>query len=271
MNKVNLQNFMGTLNLKNFIAMAVFHVGMAVAVIFFFSWRRFLLAAIVYTVGLCPGIGAGFHRLLTHRGYKTYKWVEYGLTLCGYLVLQGGAIWWVAWHRMHHKYAEKTGLDPHTPHDGRWWSHMGWLILKNPGLKDPGLLTKYASDLYGDKFHKFLNTFAWMPITVFGLTVLAAFGFKNMCWAVFVPVVFAWHSTWLVNSATHLWGSRAFETPDDSRNSWWVALLTFGEGWHNNHHKAQVRARHGIRWWQYDPNYYLIVVLEYFGLAWDIR
>lgn len=259
------------LNRKNFFAMAAFHVGAIVAVVFFPSWKMLGLALLMYFISLCPGIGAGYHRLLTHRGYKTPKWVEYALTLSGYLALQGGAIWWVSWHRMHHRYTEQSGVDPHTPQDGRWWAHMDWLIHQNPGLKDPVLLVQFAPDLCRDRFHVFLNKFAWLPATIFGLVVLGWTGPVALMWAVFVPVVAGWHSTWLVNSATHLWGSRRFNTKDNSRNNWWVALLTFGEGWHNNHHANPVSVRHGKRWWEFDPNFYFIYFLQLIGLAKNVK
>ena len=262
---------MHKVNKKNFLAFLAFHAGVLAAVVFYFTWHRLLLAAIVLTVSLCPGIGACWHRLLTHRGYKTPKGVEYTLTICGYLALQGGAIWWVTWHRIHHRFTEQPGEDPHTPRDGKWWSHMDWMIHMDPKLKDKALLERHAPDLCRDKLHVFLNNFQWLPITVLGLGVLFTLGFPAMCWAVFVPVVIGWHSTWLVNSATHLWGSRAFNTKDDSRNNWWVAFLTFGEGWHNNHHARPVSARHGIRWYQYDPNWYFIAGLRLLGLARDVK
>ncbi len=259
------------LSKKNAIAFAIFHVGMVVAIIFFPSFQGLSLAGVVFAISLCPGIGAGFHRLLTHRGYKTPKWVEYILTVCGYLALQGGAIWWVVWHRLHHKFTEIMGLDPHTPRDGRWWAHMDWMLHPDPKYRDPKLLKKMAPDLMKDRFHVFLNKYLWVPIALFGILVLSFGGFGAFCWAVFVPVVLGWHSTWLVNSATHLWGYRTHETKDDSRNNWWVALLTFGEGWHNNHHAHQRSVRHGNAWWEYDPNHRFIQLLQLLGLAKDLH
>lgn len=251
-------------------AFVAFHVA-TIWALTFFSWQRLQLAGIVWAISLCPGIGVGWHRLLTHRGFRTHKWVEYVLVVCGYLALQGGAIWWVAWHRIHHRFTEVSGEDPHTPRDGSWWAHTGWLIFQRAQLKQPNVLLKYAPDLCKDRFQVFLNRFAWMPVTVLGLLVWAMSDFVLMMWMVFVPVTIGWHCTWLVNSATHLWGSRAFETKDDSRNNWWVALLTFGEGWHNNHHAHPVSPRHGIRWYQVDPNWYLIWAMKVFRVAWEVK
>lgn len=249
-----------------FTVMVVFHIGFATS-LFIFTWQRLFLALAVWYVAMSPGVGVGFHRLLTHRGFKTPKWVEYTLTLCGYLALQGGAIWWVLWHRLHHKYTEQKGLDPHTPLDGKWWSHIDWLVHQRPDLKNPENMAKYCPDLCRDKLHVWLNKVVWLPATVFGVSVFFLAGLPAMMWAVFVPVTFGWHCTWLVNSATHMWGSRPHQTPDDSRNNWWVALLTFGEGWHNNHHANLTSARHGEKWYQIDLNWYLICLMRLFGLT----
>lgn len=251
-------------------AVALFHFGF-VAALFYFNWQRLLLAGVVWTVGGSLGIGVCFHRLLTHRGYKTPKWVEYMLTLCGCLTLQGGPIWWVAWHRIHHRFTEKPGKDPHTPLDGKFWSHMGWLIYKNPELHDRFILQQWGTDLCKDPVHVVINRISWVPLTFLGIVLFSFGGFPAVLWGAVVPVVVGWHGTWLVNSATHIWGSRAFETQDNSRNNWWVALLSFGEGWHNNHHHNPVSARHGIRWFQFDQNWYIIRLMRLVGLAWDVK
>ena len=241
----------------------LFHAG-AVLALWFPSWQLFWLALAVWAVSLCPGIGACFHRLLTHRGYKTAQWVEYGLTLCGCLALQGGPIWWVATHRKHHKFSDEAGKDPHTPNDGVFWSHMGWLVKDRDG---PEILEQYAPDLLKDPFQRWLNRYFWLPITLLGLSLLAFCSWQAMLWGVFLPVTFGWHCTWLVNSATHLWGSRRYETRDNSRNNWWVALLTFGEGWHNNHHAKPVLAKHGYAWYELDLNWSFIRLLFFLRLA----
>ncbi len=253
-------------------AFVIFHIG-AVVALFFFSWKMLLLAIAMMTVANFPGIGMGFHRLLTHRSYKTPKIVEYVLTICGCLALEGGPIWWVAWHRVHHKYTEQIGLDPHTPREGKFWSHMGWLIWNDPVLHDRDILTKFAPDLCKDPFQRTINRFPWVPLTVLGLAFLRIWGLPGVLWGVFVAVILIWHATWLVNSATHLWGSQPYKITGtgDSRNNWWVALLTFGEGWHNSHHAFPTSARHGLRWYQFDPNWYGITLLKFLGLAWDVQ
>lgn len=252
------------------IAMTAFHIGCLYA-LFYPTKERVLLALCIWSFGLCFGIGVCFHRLLTHQSFKTFAVVKWVLTLWGYLLLQGGAIWWVVTHKIHHRHTDKEGLDPHTPRDGWGWAHMDWMIHQDPSYNDPELLERYAPELCRDTFQRTLNALPWLPVTVFGLSVLFLYGFDAMCWAVFVPVTFGWHCTWLVNSATHLWGSQAYETGDDSRNNVWVALLTFGEGWHNNHHRFPTSARHGILWYQIDLNYYVIRFLQLIGLARDVK
>lgn len=255
---------------KNLIAVLALHAG-AVTAFFFPSRHRFWLALIVLTISLCPGIGVGWHRLLTHLGFKTPKWMEYLLTLCGYLALQGSAIWWVAVHRIHHKWTEVMGKDPHTPRDGRWWSHILWIICQDPALRNPMLFKAWAPDMMRDKFHVFFSKVPWLPVAVLGASVWYFSGFVDMLWAVAVPVSVGLHLTWLVNSVTHLWGTQPYDTGDDSRNNWWVALVTFGEGWHNNHHKFPRSARHGRRWFQWDPNWWFICFLWLFRLAKNVQ
>ena len=212
------------------------------------------------------GIGMCYHRLLTHRGYKVPKWLEYCLTICGTLALEGGPIFWVATHRVHHQLSDHEG-DPHTPHDGTWWAHAGWIISGRTLHTHTAMLARYAPDLTRDRFQVFMSKYHWLSIATAAAICYAIGGWSMVLWGIFLRTVLGLHSTWLVNSATHLWGSRRFETRDDSRNNWWVALLTGGEGWHNNHHAPPVSARHGLRWYEFDINYYGIWVLEKLGLA----
>jgi sn-1 stearoyl-lipid 9-desaturase len=249
--------------------MVAFHVG-ALSALFAFSWEAFLVAMLLWWVAGSLGIGVGYHRLLTHRGYKTPKWMEYCLTICGTLALEGGPIFWVATHRMHHQNTDNEG-DPHSPRDGGFWAHVGWLLTGHIMHNDSANLLPYVPELRKDKFHVWISRWHWVPITILGLVLLAAGGWKLLLWGIFFRTVLGLHSTWLVNSATHMWGSRRFPTGDTSKNSFWVALLTFGEGWHNNHHAHPQSVRHGLAWYELDLNWYGIYALRMLGLAWDVK
>ena len=259
------------------IAMVLFHIG-AVAALFFFSWQRLAVSAVLYVLAINVGIGMCYHRLLTHRGYQVPKWLEYVMTVCATLSLEGGPIFWVSTHRVHHQLSDHEG-DPHTPHDGGWWAHAGWILFGDSLHDQTQALERYSPDLRKDKFHVWLSKYHWLPITASGILLFGlgwAFGgWQNavgmVLWGVLLRVTVGLHATWLVNSATHLWGSRRFETKDDSRNSWWVALLTGGEGWHNNHHAHPVSARHGLKWYEIDPNFWGIWILSKLGLAKKIK
>ena len=251
------------------IAMIAFHL-LAVAALFRLNTGAMLTALVLYFVAGSFGIGMAYHRLLTHRGYKTYPFIEYFLTWCGTLALEGGPIFWVATHRVHHQKSDREG-DPHTPREGTWWAHMGW-ILTGEGLHHDALtLSHYAPDLCRDRVHVWLSKWHWTSNVGVGLLLLALGGWDYVLWGIFFRVSFGLHCTWLVNSATHLWGSRRFDTRDDSTNNWWVALLSFGEGWHNNHHAHPTSARHGLAWYELDINWIFISTLKALGLAWDIK
>jgi fatty-acid desaturase len=260
----------GGVNWTTSVFMVIFHLG-ALAALFTFSWQALALTLFVWWVSGSLGIGMGYHRLLTHRGYKTPKAVEYFLTLCGSLALEGGAINWVATHRIHHAHTEVPGLDPHTPRDGRWWAHMGWILRGTAQQHEEAVLWRYAPDLMRDRVHVWLNRLYFVPLIVLGLALLAFGGWGMLLWGVFLRVTVGLHATWLVNSATHLWGTRRFQTTDDSTNNLWVALITFGEGWHNNHHAHPRAARHGVAWYEIDLNWWGIRALQLCGLATDIK
>jgi stearoyl-CoA desaturase (delta-9 desaturase) len=251
------------------IAMTAFHIG-AVAAFFYFDWGAIVATLLLWYISGSWGIGMGYHRLLTHRGFKTPKWMEYFLTICGTLALEGGPIFWVATHRIHHQNSDHEG-DPHSPREGTYWAHMGWIMTGKAMHHDTNILKRYVPDLSKDKFHVALTTWHWVPQVVVGLMLLAIGGWPYVLWGVFFRTVFGLHCTWAVNSATHLWGSRRFATRDDSTNNWWVAMFTWGEGWHNNHHAHPVSARHGLAWYEIDINYVGIKTLEALGLARDVK
>jgi fatty-acid desaturase len=265
------------MNWLTLVTIIVFHAG-ALAALFMFSWQRLLVMAILYVLAINVGIGMCYHRLLTHRGYHTPKWVEYVMSVFATTSLEGGPIFWVSTHRVHHQLSDHQG-DPHTPREGGWWAHAGWILFGEALHAQTEVLARYSPDLSRDRFHVWLSKYHWLPITLSGLALLAGGwmwggwlnGIAMVLWGVFLRVTLGLHATWLVNSATHLWGSRRFETRDDSRNSWWVALLTGGEGWHNNHHAHPVSARHGLTWYEIDPNFWGIWILSKIGLAKKIQ
>jgi len=249
--------------------MIVFHAG-AIAALFFFSWKAVIITAILYFAGINLGICVGYHRLLTHRGYKVPHLLKYFLVTCGTLTLEGGPLYWVVNHRVHHQLTDQHG-DPHTPREGGWWSHAGWVIYGKGLSTQPELLRKYAPDILADRYLMLLSKYHWVPLTVLAVILFAVGGWPFVLWGIFFRVTLSLHATWLVNSATHMWGGRRFSTHDNSRNLWWVALLTGGEGWHNNHHAYPVSARHGLAWYEYDLNYYCIWIMGRFGLAKQIH
>jgi stearoyl-CoA desaturase (delta-9 desaturase) len=257
--------------------MVIFHLG-AIAALFFFSWTNLIVAIALYVFAINFGIGMGYHRLLVHRGYQVPKAIEYFLAVCGTLSLEGGPIAWVATHRVHHQHSDQEG-DPHTPQEGKWWSHVGWIISGRALNTQTTALAHYAPDLAKDRFQVWLSKYHWVPLTLLGISLLVVgflfggvkAGISLFLWGIFLRVTLGLHATWLVNSATHLYGRRRFDTRDDSRNSWWVALVTGGEGWHNNHHANPVSARHGLAWYEFDPNYYGIWLLKKLGLARNVK
>jgi fatty-acid desaturase len=265
----SISNKAQSINWATTIWMVTFHLA-AVAALLTFSWKAMIATAALWWVAGSLGVGMGFHRLLTHRGYKTPKAVEYFLTLCGTLAFEGGPINWVVTHRIHHAHTDREG-DPHTPRDGGWWAHMGWILRGTAQVHEPSVLWHYAPDMMTDRFHRCLNRLYYVPIVLCGLLLLGLGGWSVLMWGIFFRSVFNLHATWLVNSATHMWGRRRFATNDDSTNSWWVALLTFGEGWHNNHHAHPTSARHGMAWYEVDFNWWGIRTLELLGLAKSVK
>ena len=251
------------------IVMILFHLA-AIAAFFFITWQAVVVAALLYWLAIGGGIGMGYHRLHTHRSYKVPLWLEHCLAVCGTLTLEGGPIFWVATHRIHHQKSDQEG-DPHSPNDGGFWAHMGWIIFGDGNHNKTAEMSRYAPDLARDPFYVWLNTYHYVPLVISGLALLAFGGIPMMLWGVFVRVVVGLHATWLVNSATHMWGSRRFATRDDSRNSWWVAILTFGEGWHNNHHAHPTSARHGLAWYEVDLTWMQINLLQKLGIAKSVK
>jgi stearoyl-CoA desaturase (delta-9 desaturase) len=196
------------LNWPTTAVLALVHIG-AVAALFMFNWHAFAMAVFLYWVATGLGISMGYHRLHTHRSYKVPVWMEFFFAICGTLTLEGGPIFWTAIHRIHHQRSDQVG-DPHSPREGAWWAHVGWILMGETKHNNTRLLAKYAPDLAKYRFYVWLNDYHWAPILV--LTALMALigGLPMVLWAVCFRVVFGLHATWLVNSATHMWGARRF-------------------------------------------------------------
>src|SRR5512139_4086650 len=253
------------LNWTTITGVTIFHV-LAVAALFTFSWANLVAALIMWWIAGSLGIGVGYHRLLTHRGFKVPKWVEYVLSVMGTFALQSGPLSWVTTHRIHHAFTE-TDKDPHSPRNGTYWSHIGWIFRGTAQNQSQATMQRYCPDFANDRFHQILNRHYWVPTAIVGGILFAIGGVPMMLWGIFLRTVFGWHSTWLVNSATHLWGTRRFDIRDDSRNNGLIAALTFGEGWHNNHHAYPRSAKHGLAWYEFDVNWAQIRILQKLGLA----
>jgi stearoyl-CoA desaturase (delta-9 desaturase) len=198
---------------------------MSLFAVFTFSWRNLIVALVLHWMAVGLGISMGYHRLHTHRGFKTYQWFDYFLAICGTLTLEGGPIFWVATHRLHHQFSDQPE-DPHSPRVSGFWAHAGWIIFGEAQHDDTARLARYAPDLSKDRFYRWLSAYHWVPLTTLGLALLAWGGWGMVIWAIFLRVTVGLHATWLINSATHIFGKRRFEIDDDSKNVWWVALLT---------------------------------------------
>jgi sn-1 stearoyl-lipid 9-desaturase len=249
------------------IGLIVIHAGaLLVFVPAFFSWSALAVGcAIAYLTGV-TGITLNFHRTLTHRSLRMIKPLEYLTALLGTLAFQGDPISWVGTHRIHHKHSDRQG-DPHTTRRGLTWAHVTWLFRRNASQPSIAEQRRMCPDLYSQPFYRGL-AYMHVPLQVaLGLVLLAIGGWPWLVWAGFARLVFTYHSTWLVNSASHASGYRTYRTTDRSTNSWWVALLSWGEGWHNNHHAFPFSARHGMAWWEIDVTWWHIKVLRLFRLA----
>ncbi len=235
-----------------------------------FTWDAFWVFCALSVMTGMLGVTLCFHRLLAHRSFYVPKWLEYLLTLFGSLAMQGGPVKWVATHRVHHAYSDRPS-DPHSPIRGFWWAHMLWLFSYDELFDEPKNVARFAPDLAKDKVHMFLDRTGGLQAVALGTILFAWGGLPFLIWGLFVRAVFVYHSTWLVNSAAHLWGYQTYDTNEGSRNNWWVAVLTFGEGWHNNHHAYLHSAAHGLRWWEFDITYVAIRLLGWVRLAKRIR
>jgi len=275
------------IRLANLGVVVIPFAGLIVAIIhlwgFALDWEHLVIFAGMY-LATAVGVTVGFHRLFTHRSFKTHKPVKAALGVLGSMAVEGPLFQWVAVHRRHHQNSDRDD-DPHSPHGhgvglrgalaGLWHSHMGWM-LRVP----PENLAKYAPDLRKEKLLRVINRlfFLWaglgllIPAALGGLLTMSLTGaLLGFIWGGLVRIFVVHHVTWSVNSVCHLWGSRPFRTPDQSRNNAIFGVLGLGEGWHNNHHAFPASARHGLRWWQVDASYWIIWSMSKVHLAWDVR
>jgi stearoyl-CoA desaturase (delta-9 desaturase) len=262
-------------------------IGFVLAVVLLWNtlvdWADLAVMLIMYVISI-TGVTLGFHRLLTHRSFQTYKPVEYTLAILGSLAVQGPVISWVADHRKHHAHTDQEG-DPHSPHGhgsglrgavaGLWYAHMGWLFHVS-GTSDHA---RYARELHEDRGMRAIHRTFGLWVTV-GILMPAALGYAldatlegaliAALWGGPVRIFALHHVTWSINSVCHFFGTRRFAVDDHSTNVFWLSLLSFGESWHHNHHAFPRSARHGLRWWEVDPTGWLIRGMRRVKLAWNV-
>ncbi|XP_008449174.1 palmitoyl-monogalactosyldiacylglycerol delta-7 desaturase, chloroplastic-like [Cucumis melo] len=236
---------------------------------FHFNWKAFWVAFTLYVLVAIFGITLSYHRNLTHKSFKLPKWLEYSFAYMGVMALQGDPIDWVSTHRHHHQFVE-TERDPHSPIHGLWYSHMGWTMNSRALTKRHGRPNN-VSDLEDQIFYRIIQkTYLLHPLAL-GIVLFLIGGFPFLVWSGGVAVTWGYHVTSMVNSICHSWGSQPWKTRDSSKNNWLVSLVTFGEGWHNNHHAFEYSARHGLEWWQLDIPWYIILCLQALGLATNVK
>ncbi len=260
-----------------------------VGVAIFLCWGRafsLLYLALLVTMYLvtATGVTVGYHRLFTHRSFETTRLTRFIFAVLGSMAVQGPLLEWVATHRRHHQFSDEA-KDPHSPHHeshdlwsvlkGVWHAHIGWLFER-----DPANLARYVGDLTRDRWMR-LASRTWLLWAAVGLIVPAIVGgvisgswlgvLLGFVWGGLVRVFLVHHVTWSINSICHVWGSRPFNNRDESRNNVVFGLFGLGEGWHNNHHAFPTSARHGLRWWQIDFGYWVILAMSWIGLAWNLR
>jgi stearoyl-CoA desaturase (delta-9 desaturase) len=225
-----------------------------------------ILGGVLYVLRIFA-IGAGYHRYFAHRAYKTSRAAQFLLAFLAQTSAQRGVLWWAAKHRRHHRHSD-TELDVHSPRQrGFLYAHLGWVFTPRHGATDYDAIADFA----GYPELVWLDRHPYLPAALLGLLAWLIAGWPGLvvgfCWS----TVLLWHATFAINSVAHLAGRRRYVTGDDSRNNWFLAILTMGEGWHNNHHAYQSSVRQGFRWWEYDPNFYALTVLSWFGIVWDLQ
>ncbi|MEA2747486.1 MAG: hypothetical protein QOI41_1629 [Myxococcales bacterium] len=231
-----------------------------------FSLKILGLAAIGYVLRMWA-ITAGYHRYFAHRSFKTSRAFQFVLAFLGTTAMQNGPLWWASWHRRHHRYSD-TENDVHSPiRVGFWNAHVGWFL---DGSHDRPDLSN-VKDLAVFPELRFLERHKWFPIVLYAVACFAIAGAPGLVWGFVISTIAVLHATALINSLAHVWGSRRYDTQDQSRNNALLAVITLGEGWHNNHHDQMNSARQGVRWWEIDMSYYSLWILSQLGIVWSVR
>lgn len=245
--------------------MIVMHAG-CIAAPFFFDWTAVGIAVALHWLTCSIGICLGYHRCLSHGSLRLVAPVRFLVTLIGVLAGQGTPLMWSAIHRIHHGQSDKKG-DPHSPRDGVLWSHIMWLFVRHTDSQRESMYRIYVPDLTQDRLLRFFERTYTLWLVGFAVLMYAVGGWPLLLWTVCARIVIGYHTTWLINSASHIWGYKNYDTTDNSRNLWWAGLLAYGEGWHNNHHAWPRVACYGHRWWEFDITWQAIKVLRLLRLA----
>jgi len=241
------------------------HLVAAAALFVVGGWQVWLVAGLLFVVRMF-GVTAGYHRYFSHRSYKTSRAMQFVLAVLAQSSSQRGALWWAAHHRDHHKHSDDE-RDLHSPvRFGFWHAHIGWLHDQNSGTN-----YRRVKDLARFPELVVLNKLWWLPPVALALVVTAIWGLPGLVIGFALSTVALWHTTFFINSLAHVWGSRRYQTTDTSRNNWLLALLTLGEGWHNNHHHFMGSVRQGFYWWEIDVTYYVLKAMSWLGLVWDLK
>ena len=248
------------------IPFVLLHVG-CIAVFFVpFRWSWVWLMLAMYVVRMF-GITAGYHRYFSHRSYKLERGWQFLMAVLAETSGQKGVLWWAAHHRLHHRHADRDP-DIHSPlKHGFWWAHVGWVLSNEYDTYDPALIQDFGK--YPEL--RWLDKHYMVPPVALAALLLVGGGPEAFVWGFVVSTVLLFHGTFTINSVAHLWGSRRFDTADDSRNNFVLAIITMGEGWHNNHHRFMYACQQGFRWWEVDVTYYALKMLNWLGVARDLR
>jgi stearoyl-CoA desaturase (Delta-9 desaturase) len=248
------------------IPFALMHVAVATVFLVPFSWPLVLLCLASYGIRMFA-ITGGYHRYFSHRSYKMSRPAQFAMACLGSTAMQKGVLWWAANHRLHHRHSDQPS-DIHSPlQRGFWWSHVGWI------LSDQHEETHWdqIQDLAKYPELRWLNSWHLVPASLYGLGLFLAGGWPAFIWGFVVSTVLLWHGTFTINSLSHVYGQRRYETTDTSRNNFWLALITLGEGWHNNHHCYMSSTNQGFFWWEIDVSFYTIKALSAVGITRDLR